>query len=276
MRKLISFLVRYFTVITFLLLQTVAFVFIFNAQPYQRSTMYRLNAEWSGRTLNAYNSIDDYLNLSRINKNLAAENAALRAANKDAYFSLTTVRNEVVDTLYSRQYTYIEARVINNSYQKQNNYITLNRGLSHGVKAGQAVISKSGVVGVVKDVSKHYCTVIPIIHSKSLVGVKFKNNSFFGPLSWDGKTHRQAQMHDVPREAPISIGDTIVSSTRSKAFPPGQTVGTIESFVQNPEDLSYEITVNLAVDFAAIDFVYIIENQLRIELVNLEAKLEEW
>jgi rod shape-determining protein MreC len=275
MRKLISFLVRYFTVITFLLLQAVAFLFIFKAQPYQRSTIYSLNAEWSGKALKAYNSVEDYLNLARINKNLAAENAALRAANKNAYFSLVVVKSEVVDTLYSRQYTYTEARVINYSYQKQNNYITLNRGLAHGVKPGQAVVATNGVVGVIKDVSKHYSTVVPIIHSKSLVSVKFKNNSFFGPLSWNGKTHRQAQMRDVPREAPIAIGDTIVSSTRSKAFPPGLNVGTVESFVQNTEDLSYEITVELAVDFAALDFVYIIENQLKSELENLEAKLEE-
>lgn len=275
MRKLISFLVRYFTVITLLLLQAAAFVLIYKALPYQRSTLYSVNAEWSGRALKAYNSIEDYLNLARINKNLAAENAALRSANKEAYFSLIALKNNVVDTLYDRQYTYTEARVINNSYQKQNNYITLNRGLAHGIKPGQAVISPKGVIGIIKDASKHYSTVIPIIHSKSLVSVKFKNTPFFGPLSWNGKNHRQAQMHDVPREAPIQIGDTIVSSTRSHAYPPGLLVGIVESFKQNPEDLSYEISVQLTVDFASIDFVYVVENLLISELETLEQELEE-
>ena len=82
MRKLISFLVRYFTVILFLLLQVLAFYLIYRSQPYQHSAMYTLNAEWSGRTLQAYNNIENYLNLGRINRNLASENATLPSANK--------------------------------------------------------------------------------------------------------------------------------------------------------------------------------------------------
>ena len=272
MRKLISFLVRYFTVILFLLLQALAFFLIYRSQPYQHSAMYALNAEWSGRTLQAYNNIENYLNLGRINRNLASENATLRSANKAAYFSLFALHDTITDTLYRQQYSFLEARVINSSHAKRNNYITINRGKVHGIKPDMAVISTRGIIGVIKDVSSHFATVIPVIHGKSLVSVDFKNNAFFGTLSWNGKDYRLAQLSDIPREAKFGIGDTIISSERSLAFPAGIMVGTVDAFEQNPEDLSYLVTIKLAQDFAALDYVYVIDNLLRLERETLEAQ----
>lgn len=275
MRKLISFLVRYFTVILFLLLQVVAFVLIYQSQPYQHSAMYSINAEWTGRTLEAYNNVEDYFNLGRINKSLATENAALKSANKKSYFSLFAVRDTTVDTLYEQRYSFLEARVINSSFSKRNNYITLNRGSLHGVKPDMAVISSEGAIGVIKDVSRHFSTIIPIIHSRSLVSVDFKNNPYFGPMSWDGSDYRIAQLNDIPRETPFKPGDTLVTSVRSLSFPAGVPVGTVFSDEQNPEDLSYRIEVKLSVDFAALSYVYIVDNLMRAEQEELEEKLEE-
>ncbi len=275
MRKLISFLVRYFTVILFLLLQAVAFYLIYRSQPYQHSTIFALNAEWSGRTLEAYNNIENYLNLGKINEHLARENAALKSANKAAYFSLVAPRDSLLDSLYQQQYSFLEARVINSSYTKRNNYLTLNKGAVHGLKPDMAVISDHGAIGVIKDVSRHFSTVIPLIHSRSLLGVQFKNNPFFGPLSWDGKTYRLAQMTDIPREAPFEKGDTIITSTQSIAFPAGVVVGWVDSFEQNPEDLTYQINVALAANFAALDYVSVVDNLLRLEREKLENQQDE-
>jgi len=237
--------------------------------------MFTLNAEWSGKTIELYNNIDDYINLSRINKNLARENANLKSANKDSYFSLTSRKDTIVDTLYQLQYSYIEARVINSSFGKRNNYITLNKGSVHGIKPDMAVTCIDGVIGIVKDVSKHYSTVVPLIHGRSLLSVGFNNSSYFGSMSWDGKDFRHAQISDVPREAPLSVGDTIVSDTRSLALPGNLVVGTIESFELDPEDQTYNLEVRLSVNFSALDFVYVIDNLLKVEQMQLESQNEE-
>jgi rod shape-determining protein MreC len=275
MRKLILFLVRYNTAILFLLLQVLAFFVIYQTRSYQRSSMYALNAEWSGKTIELYNNIDDYINLSRINKNLARENANLKSANKDAYFSLTARKDTIVDSLYELQYEYIEARVINSSFSKRNNYITINKGSVHGLKPDMAVTSIDGVVGIVKDVSKHFATVIPLIHGRSLLGVGFRNSNFFGSMSWNGKDYRLAQITDVPREARLQVGDTIVSNTRALALPGNLMVGTIESFELDPENQTYNIEVKLAVNYAALDFVYVIDNVFKTEQLDLESENEE-
>lgn len=274
MRKLILFLVRYNTAILFLLLQAVSLVLIFRSLSYQRSEVFAINAEWSGRSIEAYNNIDDYLNLSSINKNLARENAALKTANKSSYFSLVARRDTVIDSLYELQYAYTEARVINSSFRKRNNYITINKGSLHGIRADMAVTSSLGVIGIVKDVSPHFSSVVPLIHSRSLIGAGFKKINHFGSMSWNGQDYRFAQISDVPREAKFVIGDTIVSDTRSISFPGNLLIGTVAGFELNPEDQTYKIEVELSVDFAALNFVYVIDNFFKLEQEELE-KVEE-
>lgn len=275
MRKLISFLVRYFTVILFLLLQSLAFLLIFKAQPYQRSAFYSGTAQISGLALSSANNIENYLKLGYINQSLAQQNAALLSAQKTSYFTVYTPDSSKTDTIFRQQYTYIAAEVINSSHTKRNNYITINRGKKHGIQPDMAVISDQGAVGVVKDVSNYFATVIPIIHSKSLLSVDFKSNPYFGTLSWNGKDYRLAQLSDVPREAKFSKGDTIVSSTRSLAFPKGIPVGYVKGFEENPEDLTYQISVKLAQDFAAMHYVYVVKDFLKAERVELENQTTE-
>jgi len=275
MRKLILFLVRNHTAILFILLQVAAFVLIYHSQAYQRSRMFTINAEWSGRALSSYNNIDDYLNLAKINKNLARENAVLKSSAKESYFARFAITDTLVDTLFSQQYTYVEARVINSSFNKLNNYITLNRGAVHGIKPDMAVTSSFGVVGLVKDVSANFCTVIPLIHSRNLISVKFLKNGYFGSLSWAGGDYRYATLSDVPREAPIEIGDTLITDARSKSFPANLMIGVVESSTLNIENMSHEIQVRLSTNFASLDFVYIINNLLREEQIKIEDKLDK-
>lgn len=275
MRKLILFLVRYNTAFLFIALQVAAFGLIYSNVSYQHTAINAMNSEWSGWVLNTYNNVDDYLNLARINKSLANENASLHESSKEAYFSLTARRDSTVDTLYQQQYTFLSARVINSSFRKRNNYITLNKGRKHGIKADMAVISAHGVVGVVKDVSTHFASVIPLIHGRSLNSVGFQNSAHFGTLYWNGDDYRFAQLRDVPREAKIQVGDTVVSNTRSVSFPSNIVVGLIEEMELDPEEQTYKIKVKLAVDFSALDFVYVVDNLLKAEQLELEQNQDE-
>ena len=53
-------------------------------------------------------------------------------------------------------------------------------------------------------------------------------------------------------------------------------VGQIEEMILDPEEQTYKIKVKLAVDFAALDFVYLIDNLMKEEQLKLEEiQLEE-
>jgi len=89
----------------------------------------------------------DYFHLREINEVLANENNALRnninAILRDDDAGFITVS----DTVYRQTYHYTNARVTNNSVNKQHNFFTINKGTKNGVDAGMAVIADGGVAG---------------------------------------------------------------------------------------------------------------------------------
>src|SRR3546814_17805470 len=63
-----------------------------------------------------------------------------------------------------QQYTYITAKVVNNTVIYRNNYLTLNRGAADGVKSGMGVMGPKGVAGIINDVSEHFSTAYSVLH----------------------------------------------------------------------------------------------------------------
>jgi len=167
-------------------------------------------------------------------------------------------------------YEFYPARVINNSVNKQSNYITLDKGSLAGIQADMAVVAPDGIVGVVRNVSAHYSTVIPILNSKLQVSVVLKNSDHFGSLIWDGKTYREAIVNEIPVHIELHKGDTIVTSGYSALFPPGEMVGTIESFEENPGGSFRVLRVALSTDFKNLSRVYVVNNRGKDERLNIE------
>ena len=176
---------------------------------------------------------------------LAKENARLRGADSISLYPLVVKRQSVVDNYHMVRYTYIEGEVVNSSYMKARNYMTINRGQVHGIEANMGIIGSHGVVGIVKDVSRHFCTAIPLINPSFHVSGRIKNNQFFGPIEWKGNDYKYAYLLDIPRYVEINIGDTVVTDNRSQIFPPGIPIGVIEGFDLQEDQNFYELKLRL-------------------------------
>ncbi len=276
MQYLLQWLWRRRVLFVFIALQAVAITFIARANSYQRAAVLTSANSISGGIMETYSSVHDFINLSETNRNLAAENAALRASLRSSYFQLFADNDTVIDTLYQQHYTYIDAEVINSSIHKRNNYITINRGRMHGVEEDMAVINGFGVLGIVADVSDHFASVIPIIHGSSRLPGRFQKSNFFGSVSWPATaSFREALLSDIPRQAEIAVGDTIVTDTRSSLYPSGIPIGVVDTFYIEPQDQFYEVKLNLSVDFAQLQKVYVVVNLLKSEQLELESNQEE-
>lgn len=276
MQYLLQFFWRRRVLFLFILLQIVALTLVVQANTYHRSAMASSSNAVSGTILENYRAVLDFVNLRETNRNLAAENASLRAAMKSSYFSLYADRDSVVDTLFTQQYSYIDAQVINSSIHKRNNYITINRGSVHGVARDMGVISSKGVVGIVTDVSDHFASVIPLIHGRTRLSGKFLNSAFFGSVSWPASLNYQyVQLSDIPRQAAFAEGDTVVTDTRSGLYPTGVPIGIVDTFYIEPQDQFYEVELELTADFSALDHVYVVINMLKGEQDELEALQED-
>ena len=61
----------------------------------------------------------------------------------------------------------VAAKVVSNSLDKDENFITIDKGSWDGVRKDMGVACGNGVVGVVYLVGTHYSIVLPILNSKS-------------------------------------------------------------------------------------------------------------
>jgi rod shape-determining protein MreC len=271
MRSLLRFIFQYHVLILFILFEVFSLALLFTTNIYHEARFYqagqRLRYRWSYRAEN----LKDYLSLQKENKKLAEENNRLYNLLKSSYkipYVDSTFRG---DTAGSRQFSYISARVINNSVNKKNNFITLDKGRLHGIEPEMAVISDEGIVGMVKTVSENFCVVLSLLNSRFGVSAKIKSSGFYGPLSWKGTAADKAIMEDIPHHATFLKGDTILTSGYGGTFPENCNIGVISDYKLKGGNY-YEITVKLSVDFHRLYQVQIIRNEFEDEIHMIEQK----
>jgi rod shape-determining protein MreC len=227
----------------------------------------------SGSIYEQISNLRDYLNLREKNLQLQEENTILRSMLPEAFYTEKSPRVFHSDSNKHRQYVYLSARVVNNTVNKQFNFLTLDRGRNEGVTPDMAVIGTEGIVGIIYDVSDHFSTVLPVINRNFRVSAKFKKNNVFGSLSWDGRSYRYAMLNEISLHDPVSKGDTLVVSGFSDSFPEGIPVGVVDK-VEQKDGSFYTIHVLLATDFRKLHFVKIVEDLMKEERQNLELQTD--
>lgn len=275
MRNLIRFFSRYSFFFLFLLFELVCFYLLFRYNHFQQSSFLNSTNALSASTYASYSKLTDYLNLIEVNQALAKENELLRERQLLSYQKLFGPNYLVHDTLYQQTYMYTKARVINNSVNKQNNYLTLSIGTLNGIEKGMGVMGPSGIVGVITQTSPHYSTVLSILHRDAKVGSKLKGSEYFGSMQWDGKSPSEGVLNDIPNHVALSIGDTIVSSGYSAIFPADVPLAVISEFDKPSGENFYDIRVTFTTDFRNLGYVYVVKNIHREEIKTLESNNQE-
>jgi rod shape-determining protein MreC len=214
------------------------------------------------------NDVNEYLSLKEKNKELASENALLKEMlfnRKDTLItSKTLFRNDL------NNFNVVVGKVVRNSFNSRENYITINAGKALGIKTDMGVINDKGVVGIVEKTSKDFATIQSILNIKSKINAKIKNSDHFGSLVWDGKNVGFAQLIDVPRLASLRKGDSIVTGGNSDIFPENIPVGKIDKIFIDRKTNYYTINVRLFNDMTALGYIYIIENKMKKQKQDLE------
>lgn len=272
MRNLLLFVWKHYFFFLFLLLETFCIYLLVQNNYFQRATFINSSNQVSANVLNISASVEHYFNLKTENEKLAKENAELRAHSLRSFSILANDIHTVNDTVYRQKYTYTSAKVVNNSTNRRNNYLTLDKGSKQGITENMAVITSVGVVGQVKDVSENFCTVMSLLHSKTTVSSKLKKDGSYGPLSWDGSSFSYATLSDIPTHVQLTKGDTIVTSAYSLTFPENIMIGTVESKERESGKYFYTVKVRLSTDFKKLSYVYIVNHMFKEEQEGLEKK----
>jgi rod shape-determining protein MreC len=267
MRNLIRFLLKHHLFLLFVFLELIALVLLVRFNSFQGARVFNLRHSIAGGISDKFNNFAQYLTLEEQNRALIQENARLYHALKSSNYSLAD--ESFVDSMAMQQFRFIPASVINNSVNKQYNYITLNKGKIHGIETDMGVIGPDGLVGIVKASSQHFSSVIPVLNREVFPNARIKNSNFYGYIEWDGVNYREVTLKDIPLHAELRIGDTVVTSGHTPIFPQGILIGKIVDY-KIQKGVNYEITVSLSTDFKKLTHVMIINNLLRKEQQDLE------
>lgn len=277
MRNVFLFIRRYFTLISFLLLQFVALSMLFRYNKYHRAVFLGKANEITGYVNSKFDNVDDYFHLKQENLRVHQMNDSLLNLLQSNFIKTDTAVIVINDSIrydtsgLIRRYLAREAKVVNNSVNSQKNYFQLNRGSLKGIKDNMAVINSDGsIAGQIVGVSENFSQAMSLLHVQSKVKAMMKKSHNSGTLEWDGKDPLFLTLKGIPKSDSLVVGDTVLTGTDSYNFPPGWKVGTVAKIVDDKSTNFYVLMIKPTANFQNLQQVFIIENLQREEQVGLD------
>ena len=234
----------------------------------------------AGNIYSVITDIDSYFGLKSENTILLEHNRALLEELEKRQYELCMLKENAM--LGEHPFTkdreggfyYMTAKIVNNTLNKVDNYITIDKGTNDGVRSEMGVFSDKGIVGIVYQSSANYSIVIPLLNGKSKVNCRVKGSNSFCALQWDGNDTRYSYLVDLPRYTIFEKGDTVVTSGFSSIFPANIPVGRIHNLEESEDGLFYRAKVELFVDFSAVSNVFVVGNDGKEEQKQLEESIK--
>ncbi len=218
----------------------------------------------------------NYLTLKQVNEDLVMQNKLLmqQLYGKD---SMSIAKAYLIkDTLQKGQtYTIIDAEVVQNSINRNNNYFTINRGKAHGVEPKMGVIAPQGVAGIVISTTKNYALVQSVLSTNNIkINAALKNSMYFGTLSWEGEDSRVMHLANIPKYVSLKVGDTIITDGKSSIFPKGIMIGRISGYEVDSKTGYWDISVELSQKMGQVQKVFVVKNLKKEEQKEIQEILE--
>lgn len=275
MSELVDFFVRSRHFILFVLLEVFSFYFIINSSNYWSATYFNTANRYAAQVLAWSNTVNEYARLRQVNADLAAENQRLNTRLTQLLQSKPAAPADYrADSAFANRFTFTVAKVVNNSTQFANNYITIDKGTDDGIRPGMGVISPTGIVGKVKTCNRHFSVITSILHSSFLVSSALTKAEEIGTARWDGVDPHLIKLNDISLTKPVAKGDSVVTSNVNSTFPPGILIGRVRTVGVQPNQVFHDITLDLATNFSSLAFVYVVQNRLQPEQEHLEKQIE--
>ena len=245
-------------------------VLLYNANEHHRTRAISSSNALAGTLFTWRKAVTDYTSLKEVNFALANENAVWRSRHISNYARIAGTVTPIMDTLRRQQFKMITAKVVNSTWHKPKNFLTIDRGTLAGIHGDMGVIGSQGIVGVVRDASDHFASVISVLSPDIKTSVRLRHTGHFGLLYWDTNDPLTSSLIDIAKHARVSVGDTVETHGGDGIFPDGVMVGVVERVENEPGSNYHGITVRLSEDMTRSGFVYVVDDLLRTERDTLE------
>lgn len=213
---------------------------------------------------------------------LEEENARLERENQQLSLELDSAaealsENERLRDLLGAQDLYesldpIYARVIARDAGQWFTTFSINRGTSHGVSAGMAVVNGDGLIGRVYEAGLNYAKVLTIVDPRSSLGClvqRTRDNGILRGGVSGSEDEAECYIYYLPNVNSIMPGDVIVTSGTDELYPQGIAVGTVTEV-----SLSAGSEGNYAIVSPSVDFLHIEEVLVLRDVVETDSDSE--
>ena len=170
MQQILFFFIRNKNFLLFCVLFLVSIGLTIQSHSYHNNKFVTSANFFSGGLYTIKSNITDYFNLKSENDLLIEEN--LRMREKLDFYKKNSFVSEVDSNSAVSKYFYIPAKVINNSYAKTKNNITIDEGSKKNIEIDMGVITSQGIVGIVNNTSNNYATIQSILNTNSQINAK--------------------------------------------------------------------------------------------------------
>lgn len=151
------------------------------------------------------------------------------------------------------------ARVVARTGAPLSRLITVDKGSKDGVRRGDGVISKDGIVGVVLVAGRFASDVLLVSDASSAVDVVVQRSRARGLLRGVGNDERyHARVEDFDRLHDVRAGDRVITSGLGARFPPGLPVGTLMNVSTRDNSLTLDAEVKPATDLSRVEYVAVL------------------
>lgn len=255
----------------FVVLQAMALSVYVSFMSFPRSQYLTSASIVNGNILVARNEVSKLFNLSKENRKLQQQNLKLRAQLPHSFLQIDRKLVKIDDTTFLQQYEYVPGTIINSTFDKRNNYFTLNIGRAQGVGKDMGVFSDKGVVGVVHYAGEHFSVVKSVLTQDINIDVMVEKTGAFGLLKWDGAHARFGNVEGISNDMKVKKWLKVVTRGGSGIFPRGLPVGKIAKIGTVEGKPLWNIKILYAEDYRSIQGVYVIKNLLKKEQERIES-----
>ncbi len=150
----------------------------------------------------------------------------------------------------------ITAEVIGQDPSSWFKSVTIDKGESHGVQKGMAVISPDGVIGQILKTAPHYSTVLLITDYSSAIDAIVQRTRARAIV--EGKGENRCQLKYLLRTEDVSPGDVVVTAGSSGNIPKGLMIGEIQKVEKRGLGVFQYAELIPRVDLTKLEEVFII------------------
>jgi rod shape-determining protein MreC len=163
---------------------------------------------------------------------------------------------EILGFAKESSYELMPARVVGRDASITSRSIVVDKGYRDGVTLNMPVISVSGIVGMVQDVSPNASRVMLISDKNSRIDVLIQQDRVLGIL--EGSADGNIRVSYVDGKIPVTQGDVVVTAGVGGIFPKGLLVGEVTKVKKPVSELFLEIEVSPRTDLGSLEEVLLI------------------